>query len=141
MIDAEIATMPANAIAGVPMSTFKTTVTEDEKAYARSLRLALEPFRQLRPTMPMQYLITFLLVVEHEGESVSDYARMADVPQTVMTRHLLDIGDRNRAGEDGFGLVTQERDRKDLRKHHAKVTHFGHAVMNKIMTAMRTIPR
>jgi DNA-binding MarR family transcriptional regulator len=131
---------PAQTSLGVHMSTFKPTVTEQEKAYARSLRLALEPFRQLRSTMPLQYVYTFLLVVENEGESVSDYAQMAEVPQTVMTRHLLDIGDRNRAGEEGFGLVTQERDRKDLRKHHAKVTSVGHALLHRIMTALKTLP-
>lgn len=135
------ATTNTSVMFGVPMSTFKPTVTEQEKAYARSLRLALEPFRQLRGTMPLQYVYTFLLVIENEGESVTDYAQMADVPQTVMTRHLLDIGDRNRAGEEGFGLVTQERDRKDLRKHHAKVTSIGHALFHRVMTALKTLPR
>lgn len=139
MIEQE--TTPVATFLGVPMSSFKPTVTEQEKDYARSLRLALEPFRQLRPTMPLQYVYTFLLVVENEGESVSDYAQMAEVPQTVMTRHLLDIGDRNRSGEEGFGLVTQERDRKDLRKHHAKVTSIGHALLHKIITALKTLPR
>ncbi|WP_164939605.1 hypothetical protein [Bradyrhizobium zhanjiangense] len=40
------------------MSEFKPTLTEEEKAFARSLMLALEPFREIRPTMPLQYVYT-----------------------------------------------------------------------------------
>jgi hypothetical protein len=63
----------------------------------------------------------------------------ADVSPTVMTRHLLDIGDRNRAREEGFGLVTQERDKFDLRRTHTIGTPFGKATMHKIMNALKTL--
>jgi hypothetical protein len=39
-----------------------------------------------------------------------------------MTRHLLDIGERNRDKEAGFGLIGQHRDNMDLRKHLAYLT-------------------
>jgi hypothetical protein len=55
-----------------------------------------------------------------------------------MTRHLLDIGDRNRQREEGFGLITRERDRHDLRRHHARITPEGKALMHKIITALKT---
>jgi DNA-binding MarR family transcriptional regulator len=121
-------------------SDFKPTLTEEEKRFARALMLALEPFRDLRSTMPLQYVYTFLQVATEEGLGVTEYAASAGVSPTVMTRHLLDIGDRNRAGEEGFGLVTQERDRKDLRRHHARITPIGKALMNKIVRALKTIP-
>lgn len=122
------------------MSEFKPTLTEEEKAYARSLRLALEPFRNIRPTMPLQYLHTFLLVCEHEGKGVGEYAQLSEVSPTVMTRHLLDIGDRNRNRDEGFGLVTQIRDAFDLRRHHSAVTSFGRATLHKMMSAIKTAP-
>lgn len=122
------------------MSEFKPTLSEEERAYARSIRLMLEPFRSIRPTMPLQYLHTFLLVCEHEGKGVSEYAQLADVAPTVMTRHLLDIGDRNRHREEGFGLVSQIRDAFDLRRHHSKITAFGKATLHKMVTAMKTAP-
>lgn len=122
-------------------SEFKPTLSEEEKAFARSLRLALEPFRNIRPTMPLQYLHTFLLVCEYEGKGVGEYATMSEVAPTVMTRHLLDIGDRNRSREDGFGLITQERSTFDLRKHYARVTSFGKATLHKMITAIKTAPR
>jgi hypothetical protein len=57
---------------------------------------ALENFRAIRLTMPLQYVISFLLVASDEGKSVSDYAEKAGVSLSVMSRHLLDIGDRIR---------------------------------------------
>lgn len=123
------------------MSEFRPTLTEEEKAFARALMLALEPFRDMRATMPLQYVYTFLLVATEEGKGVSEYAAEAGVSQTVMTRHLLDIGDRNRVGEEGFSLVTQERDRKDLRRHHARITPTGKAVMRRVINAMKSIPK
>jgi hypothetical protein len=123
------------------MSEFKPTLTEEEKAYARALLLALEPFRDIRSTMPLQYVYTFLMVATDEGKGGSEYAKDAGVSPTVMTRHLLDIGDRNRQREEGFGLITQDRDNEDLRRHHAKITPAGKALMHKIITALKTIPR
>jgi hypothetical protein len=122
------------------ISDFKPTLTEEERAYARALMLALEPFRHIRSTMPLQYVYTFLMVATDEGKGGTEYAQKAGVSNTVMTRHLLDIGDRNRALEQGFGLITQERDKEDLRRHHARVTPTGKALLNKIVNALKTAP-
>jgi DNA-binding MarR family transcriptional regulator len=119
-------------------SEFKPSLNEEEKAFARALLLALEPFRNIRSTMPLQYVYTFLLVATEEGRGVTEYAHKAGVSLTVMTRHLLDIGDRNRQREEGFGLVVQERDRHDLRRHNARITPEGKALMHKIITALKT---
>jgi DNA-binding MarR family transcriptional regulator len=123
------------------MSDFKPALTPEEKAYARALLLALEPFRDIRATMPLQYVYTFLQVATEEGKNVTEYAQAAGISPTVMTRHLLDLGERNRAREEGFGLITQERNPNDLRRHHARVTPLGKALMRKIMNALRTIPK
>ena len=123
------------------MKDFDSTLTADEVAAARALMLALEPFRQIRTTMPLQYLYTFCLVCTEEGLGVTEYAQKAEVPVTVMTRHLLDIGDRNRNKEAGFGLITQERDLHDLRRHHARVTPTGKTTLGKILRALKTAPK
>jgi DNA-binding MarR family transcriptional regulator len=123
------------------MPEFKPTLTEEEKGYARALMLALEPFREIRGTMPLQYVYTFLMVATDEGKGGTEYAKDAGVSPTVMTRHLLDIGDRNRSMEEGFGLITQERDRNDLRRHHARVTPQGKALVRRFMNALKTLPK
>ena len=127
---------------GTRMPTkFEPTLTKEEIAAARALYLALKNFTTERKTMPLQYVMTFLQVCMDEGKGVMEYAERAEVPPTVMTRHLLDIGDLNRAREQGFGLVTQERDVNDLRRHRARVTPKGKALMHRMMEALRTSVR
>jgi hypothetical protein len=122
-------------------SKFEPTLSEADRAAARALLQAIEPFRQLNPSMPLSYVTAFLLVASEEGKGVAEYAEAASTPgidpvsPTVMTRNLLDIGDRNRQREEGFGLITQERDIFDLRKHNAKITQKGKAFMNAIRRA------
>lgn len=136
MLNLDVTTITETATIGAKMSEFKPTLSEGEKAVARALYLALKPFLAERPTMPAQYIMTYLQVAMEEGLGVSEYASKADVAPTVMTRHLLDIGDRNRVGEDGFGWITQERDRNDLRRHHARITPKGKALLNQVKQAL-----
>ena len=82
-----------------------------------------------------------LTVVVKEGQTVTEYAETAGVPQTVMTRHLLEIGDRSRDKEKGLGLVTQKADMNDLRKHRAYVTILGKSTMNEVINALYSVRR
>src|SRR5260370_34326929 len=85
---------------------------DDDKVLANLLK-ALKPFRALRETMPLQYVSTFLLVASEEGLNVSTYAKRAGTSQSLMTRHLADLGTVNRYHEDGFGLVEAYHDLMD----------------------------
>lgn len=124
--------------ARMPSTKKPRTLSDDEVAAATAAYLALKNFTELRPTMPLQYVMTFLQVCMEEGLGTMEYAQRAEVPPTVMTRHLLDIGDRNRAREEGFGLVTQERDRNDLRRHAARITPKGKALIHRFMLALKS---
>ena len=118
------------------MVTAKKLSDEDRKS-VHGLLGALEPFRVLRQTMPLQYVTAFLLVAEEEGLGVGDYAKMAGVSVSVMSRHLLDIGERNRDMEPGFGLVSYRSNPLELRKHEYFLTDKGRAVLHKIQRAWR----
>jgi DNA-binding MarR family transcriptional regulator len=118
------------------MTNFKPTLSDEERAAARALFVALKPFRDINPSMPLSYVTAYLLVAMKEGRGVSEYAGDVDISPTVMTRNLLDIGDRNRQREEGYGLVTQERDLFDLRKHNAKITAKGKSIMKHVMAAI-----
>lgn len=122
-------------------SSFRPTLSEEQREYARTLRLALEPFRQINPSMPLSYIIAFLEVELDEGKGVAEYAAKLGLSPTVMTRNLLDIGDRNRQREEGYGLITQERDLFDLRKHNAKITPKGLALTNAYIRGLQTLQR
>jgi DNA-binding MarR family transcriptional regulator len=97
--------------------------------------MALEPFAELSPTLPASYIISFLAVVEKEGRMVSEYARDVGVVKPVMTRHLLDLGERDRRGGEGMGLIDQRRDRQDLRVNRSFVSEKGAALLSKVRRA------
>lgn len=109
------------------------SLNADQKASVRAFMGAIEPFRDIRETMPLQYVWSFLLVAEEEGLSVSDYAKRAGVSKSVMSRHLLDIGDRDREMGDGFGLVTSRPNPMELRKHEYMLTDKGRAMLHRIL--------
>ncbi len=99
------------------MATSRPPLNENEKTCLKGLRGSLEAFLSVRNTMPLQYVTTFLLVAMDEGKSVAEYATKAGVSQSVMSRHLLDIGERNRHMQKGFGFITYRPNPMELRKH------------------------
>jgi DNA-binding MarR family transcriptional regulator len=113
----------------------RQSLPDEEKRSVKSLIMAIEAFRDMRHDMPLQYVHTFLLVAEEEGLGVTEYAERAGVSQSVMSRHLLDIGDRDRYREPGFGLVHKRQDPMELRKQRVFLTDKGRAIARRILRA------
>jgi DNA-binding MarR family transcriptional regulator len=109
---------------------------EDTKAI-KNVLVWIDAFRAVRKTMPLQHAYTFLLVAMTEGRSVSEYAERAGVAQTVMTRHLLDIGQQTRDREPGLGLVMTKTNPTDMRQKQAFLTPDGKALLHKIIRAAK----
>lgn len=93
----------------------KQMALSDEKDVLRGVLAALDPFRKLRETMPLQYVRAFILVATEEGSSVGEYARRARIAPALMTRAPCGPGHNNRYHEAGFGLVKQFYDAMDKR--------------------------
>lgn len=119
------------------MSSFEQFLTEADKHTLSNLMAALAPFRILNPTMPLQYVTAFIHVALKEGESVTEYARVADVSQSVMTRHLADLGDVDRYHEEGFKLVEKNFDPMDRRMQRTKLTKKGQRVAGEMVRALK----
>lgn len=103
---------------------------------ARKLWDATQPWYYLQRKMPLQYVRAFLLVAMYEGKSVQEYADMANVSQTTMSRHLGDIGARNRHMEPGLELVTVSMDPMDQRRHIVALTNKGKMILRDMADAM-----
>jgi hypothetical protein len=114
---------------------YKSLVSDDVRQAAKALRLALEPFVAMNPTMPASYIVSFLAVAEKEGLPVNEYAKEAGVYKAVMTRHLLDLGHRDRKGEEGMNIIEQRRDTKDLRINRSFVSEKGATLLSKVRRA------
>lgn len=112
----------------------KPLVTKEEELRAlRRLINSLRTFRMLKDTMPLQYVMSFLAVAMDEGKGVKDYAAMLDVNTTTMSRHLLDIGPRNRLMQEGYGLIQYRADPLELRKHQYYLTPKGKQLLNHVL--------
>jgi DNA-binding MarR family transcriptional regulator len=114
---------------------YKSHLTDEVRQAAKALRLALEPFVALNPTIPASYIISFLAVAEKEGRPVNEYATELGVYKAVMTRHLLDLGERDRRGEEGMNVIEQRRDKVDLRINRSFISEKGAALLSKVRRA------
>jgi hypothetical protein len=120
--------------ATVPVG-YKSLLSDDVRQAARALRLAIEPFVELNPNIPASYIISFLTVAEKEGRPVSEYANDVGMFKAVMTRHLLDLGARDRHGGEGMNVIEQKRDRVDLRINRSFINEKGAALLSKVRRA------
>jgi DNA-binding MarR family transcriptional regulator len=118
------------------MSSFKQSIPDDEKALLMSLQKALKPFHELNSTMPLQYVTAFLQVAIKEGQTVSEYARILGTSQSLMTRHLADIGKINRYHETGYDLVEAKNDLMDRRTKRNQLTAKGQRLVGQLLGAL-----
>lgn len=109
----------------------------DEEKAGLALLAALRQFMRERIDMPAQYLVTFLLVATSEGRSVGEYATLANVSRSVMSRHILDLSVRTRAGEPGMDLLYTRANQMNLRSHEVFLTDKGKRIMRDVATAWR----
>lgn len=99
-----------------------------EKGIIRALLLALKPLNDLRGSIPLPYVLTFLAVASEEGKPVSEYARKMDLHRFIMGRYLQCIGDRGRDGMPGLGLIKVNRTRGLPTRTEVVLTKKGRAV-------------
>jgi DNA-binding MarR family transcriptional regulator len=109
--------------------------TDTEAKAVKRMLTEMGAFLKYRSTMPAQYITAFLLVAEEEGLGVADYAKRAGVSVSVMSRHLLDIGPRNRNMKEGYEWVEYRSNPMELRKHEYTLTDRGRAILHHLVRA------
>jgi DNA-binding MarR family transcriptional regulator len=118
------------------MRSFKQSIPDREKAVLISLLKALKPFHDLNSTMPLQYVTAFLQVAIKEGQTVSEYANLSGTSQSLMTRHLADLGTLNRHHEAGYDLVEAKDDPMDRRTKRNQLTAKGQRLVGQLLGAL-----
>jgi DNA-binding MarR family transcriptional regulator len=107
-----------------------------EKLALKKAMAFMNMFIKLRETMPAQYIKAFLLVAQDEDQNVKTYATRAGISDALMTRHLQDLSEWNRAHEEGFKIVEQYRKVMDRRNVHTRLSSKGRALVNAINSAL-----
>ena len=114
----------------------KAIVSEDQRSLER-VKLLLSAFKEIDETMPLQIAITFLEVAIHEGCSLTDIWKMTGWSHSTLSRHLLDLGERNRHKEEGLQLIESRRDPLELRKNIYTLTPKGRKLVQKLISLLR----
>ena len=104
--------------------------------HMRRVHRILTIFRTITPTIPVQVVQTLVLVALHEGKTLGELATLAGAQNSTMSRHTLDLSDRNRHGKPGHGLIERSKDNADLRATRFTLSPKGHALLNKVAQVM-----
>lgn len=94
-------------------------------------------FYEFDAAFPASYIRAFLLVASKPGLSVTDYGNLLGVSQPIISRLLLQIGERSRAGRPGLGWVCRVGDSEDLRMKRVQLTPRGQELIQRLEQAMR----
>jgi DNA-binding MarR family transcriptional regulator len=81
-------------------------------------------------------VLTFLLVAKREDRTVSELAKVAGISLGTMSRQLADLGETNRYGSPGLGLIEQRAELADRRYMRHRLTPRGHALVRQVAAAM-----
>lgn len=110
-----------------------------EQRYAASVLLDLvDLFFELRDRVPASYMATFLCIATTHGLTVAELAARRGVSGAVMSRHVGELGGRNRRGGTGLGLVTMiQRIHGDRRERQVVLTDKGVALALQAVAAAR----
>lgn len=100
---------------------------------AQSVFYALKPVRD----MPVGKLLSLITVALKEGLTVDDYAKRADISPTTMSRHLLDLGEVDRNGKPGLGLVEGRINITNQRERIYGLTPKGRDLLSQIIGVIR----
>lgn len=117
------------------MTTTHSLNDKDLKGLQR-LSKAITALQTISPTMPIQLAHSFVLVALHEGASLGDLCKLTGFATSTMSRHLLDLSDRNRKLGSGFGLVERRQDPDELRRNIYTLTPKGRALARSILGAL-----
>src|SRR3546814_20819130 len=90
---------------------------KDNRGLKNFRRALLQVRAAIGPTIPTQLVQTFVDVALNEGKSLGELAELVGSNASTVSRHLLDLGERNRRMEPGYGLVDRRVDPMELRKN------------------------
>jgi DNA-binding MarR family transcriptional regulator len=116
------------------MARPRPELTADEERRLRALVHILEYFQAHEPQIPASMIEAFLLVALNEGCSLRDIVELSGKPQSTVSRHLLDLGERNRKMEPGLGLVEWRIAAEELRRKEYRLTPKGRSLLRRILS-------
>jgi len=103
------------------------------KKFSRALQAARS---SIDPTASSQLIQAFVAVAMNEGKTTTEISHILGTNLSTASRQLLDLGDRNRKMEPGYGLVDRRTDPMNLRSNNYFLTPRGKLVAEQIAAAL-----
>jgi DNA-binding MarR family transcriptional regulator len=111
------------------------------EAQLRALLQITDVFQEAAgPTVPLAVVEAFLLVSLYEGASLKDLCQLSGQAQSTLSRHLLDLADRNRQGGPGLKLVGWRHPPENLRRKEYFLTARGRALRDRLLALTQGPP-
>lgn len=121
----------------IDVSTDTRMSNGSDRKHLDKVSSLFQAFRNIDNTMPLQLAYTFILCATHEGESVGEISKRAGFALSTTSRHILDLGEYDRAKKPGYKLVETRVDPMELRRKTVHLTPKGRALINQLLTTMR----
>ena len=103
------------------------------RASIRRVCDAMTRFRELSPTMPVSEVQMFLMVALNEGASLTELCELLDMKKSTASRYLLNLSDKTRTGDSGYGLISRESDPNELRRNMYGLTAKGRRMVQRLV--------
>lgn len=110
---------------------------EDADVLRKVRRLMALLRSSIDPNVPASLIQAYLDVGLKDGQSLTEIADRGNVNISTASRHLLDLGERNRRKEPGHGLVIREIDAEELRKNSYSLSPRGKLLREQIISIFK----
>lgn len=87
--------------------------------------------------LSLGHIHLFLLVAVHEGRSQSELAVLSSGTVSGTSRYLLDLSEKTRTGDPGYGLLIREADPLELRKNRYSLSAGGRQLIAHVEAALK----
>jgi DNA-binding MarR family transcriptional regulator len=114
------------------MSNEQTFAGHDADALRTAFDV-METLRSARDNMSVQLAQSLILVALNEGSSLRDLQLKTQWSMSTMSRHLLDLGERNRHMEPGLDLVVMRQNPMELRRNEYRLTKKGRTLLARVI--------
>ena len=101
----------------------------------RDLFRSIEVFRELNAEMPMQTASMFLMVAMKPGVHQRDLPDLLGLSQSSISRNLQVLGNANRQGKPGLGLVEQRIGSLGGKTPELHLTQAGKAMARRLLSS------
>lgn len=89
-------------------------------------------FRDMDSEIPLTTVAVFLAVVQNEGMTMKDMAKMLNISQSSCSRNVAYLAQYHRLNKPGLGLLVTQEDPMERRRKVVQLTRRGKSFVDKL---------